>query len=52
LISGLLVGVTLVAGMYIGKRFVIKMSEKTFNYLIDAMLMLAGGSLLWDALAS
>jgi len=52
LISGLLVGVTLVTGMYIGKRFVIKMSEKTFNYLIDAMLMLAGGSLLWDALAS
>ncbi|WP_369790925.1 sulfite exporter TauE/SafE family protein [Rouxiella sp. WC2420] len=51
-ISGLLVGSTLIAGMVIGKKFVIKMSEKTFNSLIDAMLLLAGASLLYDFLSA
>lgn len=49
LLSGLLVGLTLVAGMMIGKKFVVKMSDKTFHRFVDGMLMLAGLSLLWDA---
>ncbi len=52
LISGVLVGSTLIAGMIIGKKFVITMSEKTFNRLIDAMLLLAGVSLLFDLLSA
>ena len=52
LISGLLVGTTLVVGMFIGKQFVLKMSEKTFNCLIDTMLLMASASLLWDAFSS
>ncbi len=49
LMSGLLVGSTLVAGTLLGKKFVIKMSEKTFNRLIDGMLLIAGISLLYNA---
>ncbi|WP_410016663.1 sulfite exporter TauE/SafE family protein [Sodalis sp. C49] len=49
-ISGLMVGGTLVAGMYIGKIFLVKMAEKTFNRLIDAMMLVAGASMIWDAL--
>ncbi|MBU9843003.1 sulfite exporter TauE/SafE family protein [Rahnella aceris] len=48
-LSGLLVGGTLTTGMLIGKKFVIKMSETSFNRLIDIMLFLAGISLLWNS---
>jgi len=36
--------------MYLGKRLVLRMSENIFNGVIDAMLLMAGISLLWDAL--
>ncbi|AEX54648.1 sulfite exporter TauE/SafE family protein [Rahnella aquatilis] len=49
LFSGLLVGSTLAAGMLIGKKFVIKMSETYFNRLIDILLFLAGISLFWNS---
>lgn len=47
-ISGLLVGSTLVAGTYIGKQFLLKMNENTFNRLIDAMMLFSGTSMLYD----
>lgn len=46
LISGILVGLTLIIGNYIGKVFVLKMSERTFNLMLDAMLLLAACSML------
>jgi uncharacterized membrane protein YfcA len=49
LVSGLLVGTTLVTGMLIGKRWVMRISDRTFNRLIDGMLLVAGASLLRDA---
>ena len=48
-ICGILVGSTLIMGTLIGRRFVLRLSENVFNRLIDAMLLIAGVSLLWDA---
>ncbi|MCH4242601.1 sulfite exporter TauE/SafE family protein [Acinetobacter gerneri] len=49
LIAGVAVGCSLMVGNYLGKSFVLKMSEKTFNLALDAMLLLAGCSMLWEA---
>ena len=46
LLSGVLVGLTLMIGNYIGKVFVLKMSERTFNLMLDAMLLIAACSML------
>ncbi|CND47696.1 sulfite exporter TauE/SafE family protein [Yersinia intermedia] len=43
--DGLLVGSTLIVGISLGKRCVLKISEKNFNYVIDAMMLLAGISM-------
>ena len=42
LCNGLVVGAALAAGTFLGKRFVLGMSEATFRLLIDAMLACAG----------
>ena len=42
LCNGLVVGVALAVGTFLGKRFVLGMSEATFRLLIDAMLACAG----------
>ncbi|WP_336168279.1 sulfite exporter TauE/SafE family protein [Acinetobacter sp. 161(2023)] len=47
LIAGVAVGTSLIIGNYIGKTFVIKMSERTFNLLLDCMLMVAGLSMIF-----
>ncbi|OTG67658.1 sulfite exporter TauE/SafE family protein [Acinetobacter silvestris] len=49
LIAGFLVGSGLMLGNYIGKVFVLKMSDQTFNILLDTMLFIAGLSMLWEA---
>ncbi len=38
---------SLIIGNYIGKTFVIKMSEETFNLLLDCMLAVAGFSMIF-----
>ncbi|XBS71965.1 sulfite exporter TauE/SafE family protein [Acerihabitans sp. KWT182] len=48
--NGLMVGFTLVAGVYIGKRFMLKISVNAFDRLIDAMMLTAGAAMVWDAL--
>lgn len=45
--AGVLVGLSLILGNYLGKLFVLKISERMFNVLLDAMLFLAGISMLW-----
>lgn len=45
--AGVLVGLSLMLGNYLGKLFVLKISERMFNVLLDAMLFLAGISMLW-----
>lgn len=47
--AGLMVGLSLMIGNYLGKRFVLKMSDRTFNLMLDSMLLLAGLSMLWEA---
>jgi uncharacterized membrane protein YfcA len=47
LIAGVAVGTSLIIGNYIGKTFVIKMSERTFNLLLDCMLVVAGFSMIF-----
>ena len=49
-LQGLLVGASLMAGTFIGKAFVMKMSEANFQRLLDLLLLASGLSLLWAAL--
>jgi len=49
-LQGLLVGASLMAGTFVGKVFVMKMSEANFQRLLDLLLLASGLSLLWAAL--
>jgi uncharacterized membrane protein YfcA len=51
LMKGLAVGASLMAGTWIAKPFVLRLSPDAFRYLMDGLLLLAGLSLLWDAAA-
>ena len=44
--KGLIVGATLMAGAFIAKRFVLKMEPERFRLLMDALMLLSGGTLL------
>lgn len=50
LISGVLVGCGLTVGNYLGKKLVLKLTPKLFQWLLDAMLIFAGGSLLFNGI--
>nr|WP_196556079.1 sulfite exporter TauE/SafE family protein [Proteus terrae] len=52
LISGALVGCGLTVGNYLGKKLVLKLTPKLFQWLLDAMLIFAGGSLLFNGIYS
>ncbi|WP_311746897.1 sulfite exporter TauE/SafE family protein [Proteus terrae] len=52
LISGALVGSGLTVGNYLGKKLVLKLTPKLFQWLLDAMLIFAGGSLLFNGIYS
>ncbi|HFK9509390.1 MULTISPECIES: sulfite exporter TauE/SafE family protein [Proteus] len=51
-ISGVLVGCGLTVGNYFGKKLVLKLTPKLFQWLLDAMLIFAGGSLLFNGIYS
>lgn len=48
-LQGLLVGASLMAGTFAGKAFVMKMSARHHQILLDALLVISGISLLWAA---
>lgn len=50
-LQGIIVGSSLMAGTFIGKIVMLKMSDKAFSHLLDALLLCSGLSLLWAALA-
>lgn len=50
-IKGLLVGASLMAGTFAGKIVMLKLSEHTFQHLLDGLLFCSGMSLLWAAVA-
>jgi uncharacterized membrane protein YfcA len=49
LLQGLIIGASVMAGAFIGKQIVERMSVHTFEYLLDALLVVSGLSLLWAA---
>ncbi|MCJ0764844.1 sulfite exporter TauE/SafE family protein [Variovorax terrae] len=48
--KGLIIGSTLVAGSFFAKRFVRQLDAEKFRLLMDALLLLAGLTMLWAAL--
>jgi uncharacterized membrane protein YfcA len=51
LLQGLIVGASVMAGSFIGKAIVQRMSIHTFQYLLDALLLCSGLALIWAAFA-
>lgn len=51
-VKGLIVGSSLMAGTFIGKVVMLKLSEKAFQHLLDALLLCSGLALLWAATTS
>lgn len=49
LIKGLIVGSSLMAGTFVGKVLVLRMSTDTFTRLLDLLLLCSGLALLWAA---
>ena len=49
-LKGLIIGSSLVAGAFIAKRLVLKIDPDRFRLLIDALLLLAGLTMLWAGL--
>lgn len=48
-IKGLIIGSSLMAGTFVGKYLVMRMSANTFAKLLDLMLLCSGLALLWAA---
>ena len=49
LVHGLLVGATLMAGSFIGRAVVVRLSPAAYRSLIDGLMAVSGASLLWAA---
>lgn len=51
MVKGLVIGSTLTAGAFIAKRFVLRLDADKFRLLMDGLLLMAGVTMLWAALA-
>jgi uncharacterized membrane protein YfcA len=51
IVQGLIIGSSVMAGSFAGKRVVLAMSLRTFQHLLDALLLCSGVSMIWAALA-
>ena len=49
-LEGLIIGSSLVAGAFIAKRVVLKLDAEKFQLMMDALLLVAGLTMLWAAL--
>jgi uncharacterized protein len=49
LVQGLLIGLTLMAGSFVGRFVVLALSPATYRTLIDGLMLCSGLSLLWAA---
>ncbi|NUZ05797.1 sulfite exporter TauE/SafE family protein [Piscinibacter koreensis] len=49
LLHGLVVGATLMAGSFVGRSVVLRLSSASYRSLIDALMAVSGTSLLWVA---
>lgn len=50
IVQGTIIGLSVMAGTFVGKYIVNRMSLHTFEFLLDGMLAFSGVSLLWAAL--
>jgi uncharacterized membrane protein YfcA len=50
ILRGLVIGASVMAGSFVGKHLVQRMSATVFDHLLDGLLLCSGLSLLWDAL--
>jgi hypothetical protein len=50
LLKGLIVGSSLMAGAFLAKPFVLRLSPETFRFVMDGLLLTSGVSLLWTGL--
>lgn len=50
ILQGLIIGGSMMAGSFIGKAVVDRMSLNTFEFLLDVMLVIAGITMLWMGL--
>jgi uncharacterized membrane protein YfcA len=48
--KGLVAGSSLMVGAFVAKPFVLRLPPETFRYAMDAMMLIAGLSMLWNAL--
>lgn len=51
LVQGLITGASLMAGAFIAKPFVIALPPERFRLLMDGVMLLSGGALLWIGLS-
>lgn len=49
-VKGLIVGSSIMVGTFAGKIVMLKLSDRAFQHLLDALLLCSGISLLWAAL--
>jgi len=49
LLQGVIVGTSLMAGTFLGKAVVLRMTTEFFQHLLDVIMLTAGISLLWTA---
>jgi uncharacterized membrane protein YfcA len=52
LLKGVIAGSSLMAGAFIAKRFVLKLDANVFRLVMDGIMLLAGLSMLWNAVLS
>jgi uncharacterized protein len=52
LLKGVIAGSSLMAGAFIAKRYVLKLDANVFRLVMDGIMLLAGGSMLWNAFAT
>jgi uncharacterized membrane protein YfcA len=50
IVQGLIIGSSVMAGTYLAKRLVERLSITTFQYLLDVVMLVSGIALLWAAL--
>ncbi len=51
-LKGLVAGASLFAGAFIAKRFVLRLDPDSFRLLMDGLMLVAGLSMLWSAVAA
>jgi hypothetical protein len=50
-LRGVIAGSSLMFGAFIAKRFVLRLEPEMFRLVMDAIMLLAGASMLWNAFA-